>query len=223
MRRRIALSAALALAGCVAPPNDPPRFGDCAVVRLWSNGWHTNFSLDAELLDADHPLRREFPAARHFLVGWGERDFYIDAAPGFWKGLKAIVPPSAAAMQVIAAPAPVEDSLWPGEEVLSFALSKAGARRLADEIGDALTFEGARGPAALGGGRVQGASVFYEARGNFHLFNMCNHWTARRLGEAGVPVAAFVSFTAPALMDAVRRKTPRECPVEGARVVRRAR
>jgi len=154
-----------------------------------------------------------FPDARHFLIGWGERDFYMAADAGFWKGLKAIIPPSPSVVHVIAADTPVEDTLWPARDLVEFAISESGAKHMADGIARSLAYDERGTTIILGQGRVAGAGYFLAARGNFHLFNMCNHWTARRLREAGVRVRASISFTAPGLMSAVRRKTSPSCPV----------
>lgn len=197
---------------CALPPNPPPGARDCTTIRLWSNGFHVNLAMRAELFEEAHPLRRLFPDANYFLIGWGERDFYIAEKAGFLMTLDAITPPSPAVMQVIAAEEPVEDRIWPGRDVVSVAISETGARDLARSIATNLKYDEAGKPLILGPGRVEDGSLFLAARGNFHLFNMCNHWTAARLREAGVPVRARLSFTAGGLMAAVRRKTDRACP-----------
>lgn len=210
---RLSCLAALFLAAaCASPPGPPPAPGDCAIIRLWSNGWHVNLGMRADLFTDDHPLRALFPEARYFLIGWGERDFYMAEDAGFWKGLQAVIPPSPAVIQTIADDAPVEETIWPGREVVPFALSETGARALAQTIGDYIVRDETDAPVVLGRGRIADKSVFLAARGNFHLFNLCNHWTAARLREAGAPVRARLSFTAGGLMSAIRRKTPRSCP-----------
>lgn len=213
VHRLIGLFAAICLSACGSVPNIPPTADDCMTIRLWSNGWHVNLALPAEAFEEDHPVRALFPDARYFLIGWGERDFYMATEAGFWKGLKAIIPPSPSAVQIIAADAPVEDALWPARDLVTLAISHSGAEQLARGIAESLTYDEGGMPIILGEGRVSGASYFLTARENFHLFNMCNHWTARRLRQAGVPVRAGISFTAAGLMSAVRRKTPSSCAI----------
>ena len=41
-------------------------------------------------------------------------------------------------------------------------------------------------PVELGVG-IYGPSLFYRARGEFSILNVCNHWVARLLDAAGVP------------------------------------
>lgn len=212
--RLLRLCIVLLLSACASAPVSPPTASDCLTIRLWSNGWHANLAMPADALNEDHPLRALFPEADYFLIGWGERDFYMAMNAGFWKALKAIIPPSPSVMQVIAADEPVENALWPGSDLVEVAISRAGAERLAEGLARSLAYDDAGVPIILDDGRVTGASYFLAARPNFHLFNMCNHWAAKRLQEAGLPVTARISFTAPGLLNAVRRKTPPSCPAE---------
>ncbi|MEL7027883.1 MAG: DUF2459 domain-containing protein [Pseudomonadota bacterium] len=203
---------ALALAACSSVSAPPPTADNCVPIRLWSNGWHTNFAFPAETLPADHPIRTLFPEATHFLVGWGEQDFYMAMGSSFWGGLKAIVPPSPSTLQIMAADEPVERRLWPGRDVIDVALSQEAAQRFSAALRDAVYTDEAGAPIVLGEARIPEAGLFIKAREQFHFFHMCNHWTAARLRDAGVPVSARVSFTAGGLMRAVERKTPDRCP-----------
>jgi len=47
-------------------------------------------------------------------------------------------------------------------------------------------------------------SLFYPARGKFHLFNTCNSWTARALKAAGYPLGMLDPVTADELIAKVR-------------------
>lgn len=180
--------------------------------RLWSNGWHAAIALPADSLAQEHPFRMLFPEARYVLVGWGARDFYAADEAGFLDGVFAIVPPTASVLHVIAGEEPVEETLWRPRETVDFAMSKSAARAIADSFAESLVYDANGAPVIAGEGRVRGASYFLAAKGQFHLFNMCNHWTARRLSDGGLPLNAAVSFTAGGLLGAVRRKLPRECP-----------
>lgn len=212
MRLLIAAACAAFLSACASQPGPPPTQGDCLTVRLWSNGWHANLALPAAAFEEDHPFRKLFPEAEYFLVGWGERGFYMAEDAGFFKGLAAIIPPSSSVVQLIADEKPVEENLWRPRDLVEFAISETGARRMTEEIAESLAYGPDGAPIALGEGRVADASLFLASTGNFHLFNMCNHWTAKRLREAGVRVHPAISFTAPGLMRAVKRKTQNACP-----------
>jgi hypothetical protein len=162
-------------------------------------------------LEADHPIRKLFPDARYFLIGWGERDYFMDPDPGPWDALAAIVPPSPSTVHVIAHDEPVEETVWRPVEYVEFSVSKAGAGRLARSIAETLQTGADGAPIVLGEGRVAGASAFLAARPQFHLFHMCNHWTAGRLRDAGARVHPWRIFTASGLVDAMRDKPAPAC------------
>lgn len=191
-----ALAAALAFwvwTGAV-PPLGASRAtaDDCVDVRIWSNDWHSSFSLEADLLPADHPLRRLYPAARHFLVGWGDADFYRSDGTDMGLGLKALLPGGATTVHMIAASRRVEESFMPAE-LVEVGVSRAGAAQLAAALSDSLALDASGAAVPIAPGQHGPMSRFLAGRGGFHLFNVCNHWTARTLRRAGVDVnAAFV-------------------------------
>ena len=209
------LLAALMLGACAKPQAAlAPGADDCVTARLISNGWHADLALPADAFDPAGPLRRMFPEARHFLIGWGERGFYMDESPGLWKGLSAALPPSPSVLHVIAVETSMDALKWRESDVAEFALSQEGARAVARSIAQSLVVDGAGDAVKLGDGRVAGRSAFLADGRNFHLFHMCNHWTAARLKEAGLPLSVRVSFTAPGLLKAVRRKAQPACPAD---------
>lgn len=215
MVRAFLVLAVLLLAACASAPDDPPpppRAGDCATLRVWSNGFHTSLALQAGDLPAGHPVRALYPQAAYFLIGWGERGFFMDPDPGFFAGLAAILPPSPSTLQVMAHSAPLEETLWRPEEIVTVAVSAAGMAALADGVAKTLALDDGGAPAVLGEGRLPGRSVFLAARPGFHLFYMCNQWTAERLAEAGVPVRPSGTFTAGGLLEALAESAPSTCP-----------
>ena len=207
--------AALLFSAC-AKPNAAlaPSAESCVTARLISNGWHADLALPADAFEPAHPLRRIFPNARYFLIGWGERGFYMDESPGVWKGVSAALPPSPSVLHAVAVETSMDALQWRDGDVVEFALSQAGAGAIARSITGSLRRDDNGDAVLLGEGRVAGRSVFLADSGNFHLFHMCNHWTAARLKEAGLPLSARVSFTAPALLRAVRRVAPPACPAD---------
>lgn len=208
----LAMMAAL-LGACASAPSPPPGPGDCVTARLWSNGWHTDIALPSHVFAADHALRKRFPEARYYLIGWGERDYYMSQGAGVWKALKAIVPPSPSVLHVVAVNGPIENLQWREGDYVEFALSETGARRMAAAFADSLAYDDAGEAIELGPGRAAGRSAFFADNANFHLFYMCNHWAAARLRDAGAPVRSALSFTAPALLRAMRREAPPACPM----------
>ena len=201
-RTRLAvLACVILLAACaplpLRPPADAgPREHTAYVV---SNGWHTGIVLRRNDLGPGRvPEAADFPRAAWLEFGWGDREYYPARRTTPGMALAAALAPSPAVMHMAARDAPPRTR--PGAlEVVAVRLSTAGLDRLA--AGIHASFD--RPP----GGRAESVapglyrhSLFYPARGRFHLFNTCNSWTARRLYAAGVAIDPAGVLTAGDLM-----------------------
>ena len=47
---------------------------------------------------------------------------------------------------------------------------------------------------------IYGDSQFYKAKGEFHIFNTCNKWTAKGLESAGMNISTTFKLTASSIM-----------------------
>ena len=83
-----------------APNVLPASAGDCVELHLYSNGYHSDIGAPAEIFPEDHPLRRLYPDARTFLVGWGDRAFYASDGSDILIGVDALIPPSPSAFHI---------------------------------------------------------------------------------------------------------------------------
>lgn len=219
MKRPRATIAALLAAGFAAylyvplpaPAIAPASAGDCVVLHLWSNGYHSDLGVPAEALPEDHPLRRLYPNAETLLIGWGERDFYYSDGRNLWLGLNAIVPPSPSVMHVVDG-ADTGISYLGATADYTFAVSHEGAAHLASYLRDELQLTPAGDAEVWTMGKVVGHSSFLKARTNFHLFNVCNHWMARALRAAGLNINTRDKWFGGPLVDAARRAAPAACP-----------
>lgn len=191
------------------PPLGAPRAtaGDCVDVGIWSNNWHTSFSLAADTLPPDHPLRRLYPWARYFLVGWGDSEFYRSNGADLGLGLKALLPGGRTVVHVIAALHPVEDN-FPPADMVHAGVSREGAARLAEALRQSLSLDATGAAIPVSQGQHGPQSRFLEGRGEFDLFSVCNHWTARTLRRAGVDVNAAFVYRGDWLVGQVRRQAP---------------
>ena len=214
--------AAITLVGCAGvgartAPAAAPGPDDCVEIKVWSNGYHTSLALPGAAFGPEHPIRQVFPDQTHFLIGYGEEEFFQTDDPGVGAALRAAAAPTPGVLHVIAAYEPVENRLWRPSELAMVAVSHEGLAAIAAGVSDTLELvpsadgSGAPAPLVVGEGRVPGASAFLASTLDFHLFHMCNHWTAERLAAAGVPVTPRYA-RADALMDALRREAPAACP-----------
>jgi uncharacterized protein (TIGR02117 family) len=194
------------------PPNvAPPARGDCVLLHMWSNGFHSDIGVPAEIFPAGHPLRRLFPNARSFLVGWGDQAFYYSDGTDLWLGLDALIPPSPSVMHVAYNAAPSSAYLGAKDDT-PVAVSHAGAAALVAYFDRALVLDARGRPIITSTGKVVGRSYFLRARGSFHLFNVCNQWLARALRAAGVDVNARAAWLAGGLVSQVRESGRAACP-----------
>ena len=206
MRRAITawacLLCAVWLAACtgIAPrpaPDEGPRNN---TVTVMSNGWHTAIIIPRTDLEATGllPEADDFPDGAFLEFGWGDRTYFPAARKTLGMTLGAALSPTPAIMHVAGrAQVPVTDGA--DGSVMPVALSEAGFRRLAQAI--AAEFQrpdGARAKAVSPG--LYRDSLFYDAQGEFHLFNTCNTWTARMLRAAGVDVSPSGVVTADDMM-----------------------
>ena len=93
--------------------------------------------------------------------------------------------------------------VYPKAEVVSLPIDDENFGRLVDFIDASFERSGAARAASTGPG-LYATSLFYPAKGRFHLFNTCNTWTARVLAAAGFEVSPSGTFRAEALMRQVR-------------------
>lgn len=211
MRRRpVRLVAAGLLSLLVILTGASLRFGDATLfptadpgpvtVYLVSNGFHSGLILPRPTANAV-AIRRAAPAAlavttrfAHYdwvEMGWGDDRFYraVPTLDRFdWNlGLQAVLGlGDGSVMHVVGVEGDPREP-FAGADLVRLQLSPEGFGRLLDGIDRTFGRDAAGEPEDLGPG-LYGPSLFYRAVGTFSLFNVCNHWTARMLGLAGVPV-----------------------------------
>lgn len=217
-RPRLAAFSAVAFALLVylygpwpAPNVAPPTPDDCVELHLYTNGFHTDIGAAAALFPDDHPLRRLYPDARQFLIGWGDDAFYHSDGTNLWLGIDALIPPSPSVMHV-AYNAPFEAAYLSPTDQTGVAISRAGAQHFVAYVDRALVLDPSGEVTIVSPGKVIGRSSVLRTRGSFHLFNVCNQWMARALRAAGVDVNARAAWLAGGLLRQVRRVGRDHCP-----------
>jgi uncharacterized protein (TIGR02117 family) len=213
-------TAAIALAGALivwwasgfAPSVRAPAAtpGDCVEIGVWNNGFHTSLSLPAETLATDHPLRRLYPRARYLLIGWGDSRFYRSNGSDLWAGFLALAAGGETTVHLYASDAPPEENFLP-KNTQRVAISRAGAIALGARLQQSLALDAAGAAQIQAPGQAPGQSHFLKGADQFHLFQVCNQWTARTLRAAGVPINAAFLYMGDWLVAAVKKKAPESC------------
>lgn len=181
--------------------------GEGVPIFVYSNGYHASLVLPLRAAGIDWAERfpaadfaRPQPMATHVMLGWGERDFYMntrtlaDAQAG--TAVRAILGLGGAVMHVALIGEPA-----PGASVRPLMLSTARYAALA-AYADASFARDAAGGLRLHPGRGYGGhDAFYEGIGRYTAFNTCNEWVGRGLRLAGVPAGIWTPFASSLLRD----------------------
>jgi uncharacterized protein (TIGR02117 family) len=205
MRRFAAaiLLASAVLCGCSSSTERAPTDAERSrVVYLVRRGHHTGLALDvADWPSREWPVLASFPQARYLEFGWGDAAYYQAPDPTLGMTIAAIFWPTPTVMEVVpwqVVAAGVEDS-----ETVALHVSDAELQEIAKSIDDSFI----QPVSATGNGyeTASGRALFFHARGKFHLFRMCNRWTAERLQLAGCSVRPQLVMTASQAVTAAQR------------------
>ena len=211
--RRIGVGLAIVALLMAALTVGTARWGDA---RLWppapgapttevfivSHGYHAGIAVPRAAL-AEQASQRGLSAlgyvATRFAgfdwleIGWGDEGFYryVPTAESLTAALalRALFRPGNPSVLHVVGVNNDPRAMFANSEVVPVGLSDAGFARVADMLDSSFARgNGSLMPEDLGPG-LYGTSLFFRANGAFHLFNVCNHWTARVLGAAGIPTA----------------------------------
>jgi uncharacterized protein (TIGR02117 family) len=175
-----------------------------ASIYLINHGKHTGLVVrTADIPAGLWPESRDFPYADYLELGWGDRDYYQADDPGLWLALKAAFWSTASVLHVVGVKGSVADR-FAGYESIRLELAPDGFAKLVDYIHQSFARNGETKARPIGPGYGLN-SLFYPARGEFHLYNTCNGWVSRALEAAGYPMGAFRPVTADQLMAKARQ------------------
>lgn len=180
----------VALAGCLAPlaglyppaANEPPT-----PVYVVTHGWHTGIGVRAADVPSHlWPARDDFPRAEYLEIGWGNRDYWLAARVTWGVVLNATLRPTPSALRVIEVDRPIEE-FFLESDIVEIGLSRRGFERLITFIHESYATRESGAAIPLGPGPLPN-SRYYLAKGNYHVFNTSNKWTAKALRAAGFPI-----------------------------------
>lgn len=173
-------------------------------IAVISNGWHTAIIMPRQVLaeTGKIPELADFPDAAYIEFGWGDRTYYPSENKSIGLAVGAIIGASPAVMHVNGLQAPATE-VYPKAEIMTLTMSDNQFARLATAISKEFMRLGVIRSQPVEPG-LYANSLFYDARGDFHLFNTCNTWTARMLQAAGVNISPDGVFRASTVMERLR-------------------
>jgi uncharacterized protein (TIGR02117 family) len=168
-------------------------------VYVVNHGWHTGFVVHASEIKKEIPeLKQRFGNAPYIEFGWGDKEFYQanEITPDIT--LKAIFLPTESVLHAVAVSSEA-DKYFKHSEVHKFCLEDLELKSLVDFISNSFYRDESGSILKLNHG-IYGDSQFYKAKGNFHIFNTCNKWTAKGLESTGMKISTTFKLTAGSIM-----------------------
>ena len=174
-------------------------------VYLVNHGWHTGFVVPASEIQHEIPeLKLRFGNAPYIEFGWGDNAFYQADEITSGVTLKAIFLPTDSVVHAVAVTRKA-DKYFKHSEVEKFCLEDPEFKSLIKFISSSFYRDESGNILKLNHG-IYGDSQFYKAKGNFHIFNTCNKWTAKGLESAGMKISTTFKLTAGSIMNFLSRE-----------------
>ena len=211
MKPVITILIILVLNGCSANKEWqylPESVEDEKQIYIVSHGWHTGIVISGENLGKELSFLNDFfGASKYFELGWGDRAFYQAKEVTVGLVIEAALLSSDSVIHVVSIPEK-PNIYFPNSQTIAVKLSSKAYLLLKERLSESFFRDDNEQVVSTRQG-IYGYSRFFQANGNFHLFNTCNHWTAQMLRSAGVPVDTFAPLTADRLMSLTKEAIAR--------------
>jgi len=174
-------------------------------VYVVNHGWHTGFVVPASGIHQLIPeLKKRFRNVPYIEFGWGDNEFYQAEEITSGVSLKAIFLPTDSVVHAVAVTRKAE-KYFEHSEVEKFCLEDSEFKSLVKYISSSFFRDDSGNLMKLNHG-IYGDSQFYKAKGDFHIFNTCNKWTAKGLKKAGMNISTTFKLTAGSIMNYLSRE-----------------
>ena len=174
-------------------------------IYIVNHGWHTGFVLPATSIHKIMPeLKNRFGNTPYIEFGWGDNEFYQAEEITSGVTLKAIFLPTDSVVHAVAVTRKA-DKYFKYSEVEKFCLEDSELKSLIKFISSSFYRDESGNILKLNHG-IYGDSQFYKAKGDFHIFNTCNKWTAKGLESAGMNISTTFKLTAGSIMSYLSRE-----------------
>ena len=174
-------------------------------IYIVNHGWHTGFVVPASKIQQAIPeLQKRFGNAPYIEFGWGDNEFYQAEEITSGISLKAIFLPTDSVIHAVAIPRKVE-KYFINSDMEKFCLGDTEFKSLVNFISSSFLRDDSGNLMRLNHG-IYGDSQFYKAKGDFHIFNTCNKWTAKGLESAGMKISTTFKLSSGSIMNYLSRE-----------------
>ncbi len=180
------------LIGLIPVNNDFEPAAEGIEIFISSNGVHADVvvPIHTDIIN----WRESFPeenfagntnAATYVAIGWGDKGFYVDTPR--WEdfkismALKALFTPSPCCLHVV-----MKSKPKPGENMRSVTISEKQYSRMVQTIQSCIKLDKSEKLILIPDASYNQFDAFYEAKGNYHIFNTCNSWVGWVMRKSGI-------------------------------------
>ena len=168
---------------------------------------HTGIIVDREHAASSLPvLENDFEDWQYLEFGWGDLGWYNSEEHTSGMGVKALFVPTESGLWVWSSPRE-PDQFFSPEYISELTLSRQGFTNLLEFINDSFALGQDLKRQMLREGTYEtGAFKIYRAKGEYHAFRNCNHWTAEALQTAGFSVGLFERYDGGSFIHTVKSR-----------------
>lgn len=197
------LTVLLLVSACAGPEvKKAPRQERQMPVYVVSHGWHTGIVIAGRNLSSELAfLDSYFDSANWYEFGWGDRKYYQAEEATAGLTLRAGLWPTAAVLHVTALPE-TPDTYFSRSRTIRLQMTETAHNQMSGAIAQYF-MRNEQNKVIMTGEGLYGESLFFNAKGRFHVFNTCNTWVAKMLRKADMPIRVFATVTADSLMSQV--------------------
>jgi uncharacterized protein (TIGR02117 family) len=140
-----------------------------------------------------------FPQNVYVEFGWGDRNFYREADPGFWDTIQAAFWPNPGIMHVVGFDSSVSE-YFPYSRIIRLKIGRNHLLALNAFLVSYFSWDEQNKLIPLGEG-LYGNSQFYESPVSYFFPKTCNVWTALAVNCCGISLSPWLYQRADKLMD----------------------
>jgi uncharacterized protein (TIGR02117 family) len=200
------------MAGCADPHRGdlyPPAADSLDNQRIHFVAYesHTGIIIDRQFAAPWLPVMvDEFRGSRYLEFGWGDLDWYLADSDQRTSGiaLSALFVPTESGLWVWSVPTAPE-TFFGEKYITELTLSRQGFIGLISFINGSFELDQAGRPQSVREAVFkEGVYRIYRARGDYHAFKTCNHWTAEALKAAGFSTGLFDRYNSESFLKRVK-------------------